>query len=228
MRLFLAIAWLACACVTETLAALFQNLDFESPFLPLVPVSPGDPHVPLTNAFPGWQGWVGTTSEPLAFYNDFFLASASISLFGPEWPASGRIEGNYTASLMSGHHYERPSEIVSASLSQTGDVPANTRWLLFNAFVAGEVSPGIFSVSLGGQNLDLVPLDTGPNYTQYGADVSAFAGQTEDLRFTALVYEPYVAGARSGLWLDSISFSPVPEPSSVALTTLGLVAVGLV
>jgi hypothetical protein len=50
-------------------------------------------------------------------------------------------------------------------------------------------------------------------------DVSAFAGQIVDLRFT----QPNVMGSPSSLYLDAISFSPnaVPEPNTVVLSILG-------
>src|ERR1039457_2250719 len=70
--------------------------------------------------------------------------------------------------------------------------------------------PGPFLVSLAGQSIPYFTLSTGPNYTLYGADVSAFSGQTVELRFSA------VGGVVGGNnWnLDNISFSnlPVPEP----------------
>ena len=45
-------------------AAQFQNLDFESVIPPLVPV-PGDPfmRVPIGNALPFWQGFVGDVEQ---------------------------------------------------------------------------------------------------------------------------------------------------------------------
>jgi hypothetical protein len=56
-------------------------------------------------------------------------------------------------------------------------------------------------------------------YILYGANISAWAGQTGDLEFTAdfNVHDPYLV-------LDDISFSPttvIPEPSPVALTGIG-------
>jgi hypothetical protein len=58
---------------------------------------------------------------------------------------------------------------------------------------------------------------TYPNYTQYGANISAWAGDTEQLTFSAL------ASSTTGLnnWtVDDISFSleAVPEPNAFVLT----------
>ena len=75
-------------------------------------------------------------------------------------------------------------------------------------------------VSLQGQNLDLVPLQTFPNYTLYAADIASFAGQSATLSFTAPTPR---FGSPSFLTLDDISFLPiaVPEPTTEALLALG-------
>jgi hypothetical protein len=65
------------------------------------------------------------------------------------------------------------------------------------------------------------PVGNGPNHTLYGANISAWAGQTEELTFLAL------AGAsaldQSAWVIDDISFSPnaVPEPSLLPLLGIG-------
>jgi PEP-CTERM motif len=58
---------------------------------------------------------------------------------------------------------------------------------------------------------------TQPNYTLYGGDVSAFAGQISDLALTAGLFG-------TGWNLDSIEFSPqsVPEPSTWILLVSGV------
>ena len=82
--------------------------------------------------------------------------------------------------------------------------------------------PSPFNLSLGGQTLSLIPLGVGSNYTLYGADISLFAGQVENLTITAL------AAPNSADYFDSIVFSPstVPEPSGLALATLGALLIG--
>jgi len=80
---------------------------------------------------------------------------------------------------------------------------------------------GTFQVFVGGQNVPFSALGLGPNYTLYGANISAWAGDTEQLTFSAME-----GGQGVGLnnWvLDDISFSPtgVPEPDPFILTGLG-------
>jgi hypothetical protein len=57
------------------------------------------------------------------------------------------------------------------------------------------------------------------NYVEYGADISAFAGLTGELRFT----EQPITRNDATVTLDQITFSnlPVPEPSVFGLSALG-------
>jgi hypothetical protein len=75
-------------------------------------------------------------------------------------------------------------------------------------------------VSFGGHALSLSVLGITPNYDIYGADISAFAGQTGELRFTA---PPQTLNI-----IDNIQFSdqPVPEPGVLGLSALGALLVG--
>ncbi len=67
-------------------------------------------------------------------------------------------------------------------------------------------------------------IGTGPNYTLFGTDISAFAGQTEQLMFSAL----NVSSGINAWDIDNIQFSStaVPEPSEFAFTALGIMIVG--
>lgn len=59
-------------------------------------------------------------------------------------------------------------------------------------------------------------LATYSDYSLYGGEISSFAGSEAELRFTVF------PGRANTLILDSIVFSPVPEPGSLALLALGL------
>jgi hypothetical protein len=76
-----------------------------------------------------------------------------------------------------------------------------------------------FAVTLGGQTLDMVALQVFSSYTLYGANISSFSGQTEQLSITA----PPTASPNE-VELDDIVFSssPIPEPGVLGLSSLGV------
>lgn len=202
----------------------FQNLSFEGPILPLVPNDPlGADRVPISQAMPGWSAYLGVNALDLVLYNRSFLSSANVSLFGPTPPVlpfpGSIMEGRYTAFLQSGHGLgSSQAETYSASLAQVGLVPD-----LVSSVQMKIRSIGPFSVFLGGQELEMLPLQQGPNYTLYGGDASAFAGQVAELRITSDLYFSPTIGGFSYMFLDSIVFSPevVPEPTPWTLLGLG-------
>ena len=188
----------------------FQNLNFEN--ATVVPI-PNDPsgHIQFTPAFPGWTGYLGGSGISLVNYNSLNIGSSGIGLLDPGYPGGSRIAGNYTAVLQAGQLGFQPD----ASMAQRGLIPAGTMSL---HFFAGEDFRGGVVASIDGQALNLSVLQTFSGYNELGADISAFAGQTVELRFTR---PAVVAGAN--LFLDDISFSPnpVPEPSAWVLLVLG-------
>jgi hypothetical protein len=70
----------------------------------------------------------------------------------------------------------------------------------------------------------MIPLQTFSNYTLYGGDVSAFAGQVSQLSFASLA-----GGAPNELLVDNIQFSSqlIPEPSVFGLLALVGLFLGL-
>lgn len=77
----------------------------------------------------------------------------------------------------------------------------------------------IINVTFGGQPITLY--DLGPASSGYRAiagDISQYAGQTAELRFTA------PNDVRDTLDFIQFSITPVPEPSTWALLTLGSAA----
>src|SRR5882672_11040941 len=83
---------------TQIFPAAFQNLDFEAVVQPLVPI-PNDfymrvPIAPIANALPGWQAVVGINAETRILYNNVFLGSSGLAIYGP--PSSYILQGNYT------------------------------------------------------------------------------------------------------------------------------------
>ena len=199
----------------------FQNLGFES--ASLVPVS--DISVQFAPAFPHWTCTVAGVQQTVAIYNTVALSESGICIIDQGWPYApygGVIDGNYTAILMGG--VLGPLNPADTTLSQTGLVPGVAQSLRLKAYNIGSASPLIpLVVTLGGQQLSLVPLGGGANYTLLGADIHTLAGHTAELDFT-------MRGSLDSntVFLDSIQFSnlPVPEPSVFGLFGLGALLAG--
>lgn len=212
--LFLVASTCASAVLPSVAAGTFRNLGFETASMTLPPRVPGQTeyHVPIAQALPGWKGFLGTDAVQYVWLNDLTLGSANIEVIDrASFLTSLVIEGNYTVNLDPGARGF--DERVSASISQFGMIPANAESLQLKA------SPYTFSVSFAGEELSLFPLETGPNYTLYGADIARFAGQSGDLSISAF---------RNAIQVDSIVFSPyqVPEPSLLGLLGAGILLLG--
>jgi hypothetical protein len=207
----------------------FQNLDFESANpVPIV----GSQYYPYAvtpaSALPGWSGSIDGVPVSLVFLNDYALGTASIDIFGPGWNSvnPGIIDGNYTVMLQAGANPQGGSAGVNASLSQNGTIPANAMSLEFEAW--SMIANATLSVSFAGNSLSPVGLSSGvspsgQSYTLYGADISAYAGQSGQLQFT----DVYSGQGLNGIELDDITFSTIPEPSTLALLFMGGMAFGV-
>jgi hypothetical protein len=190
---------------------LFQNLDFELANPGQTVESPnGYPvayNVPVANALPYWNVYYGDVQQNTVNFNSPGLGSTLVTLVGEGWPA---IDGNYSVLLQGG------LTASAASISQTGTIQSGMQSLLFEAQPGG----GTLEVLIGSQVVPLSAVGSGPNYTLYGANISAWEGDTEQLTFSAL--EDF-SGPNN--WeIDDIRFSttePTPEPSIVALTAIG-------
>ncbi|HEY9171162.1 MAG TPA: PEP-CTERM sorting domain-containing protein [Verrucomicrobiae bacterium] len=191
---------LAAGSACQALAqGTFQNLDFENgSFVPI----PGQLNtVEFTPAMPGWTGYVGTNQINSILYNDLFLSSPGIAIWGPNYPSPGLYHGQYFIVLQSSF----PDGAIQAAIAQTGRIPAAARSIQFYA-------SGPVSVTFGEQSIPSYLLGgSWDTFFVYGGDISAYAGQTGELRFTG--------GAR----LDYIRFSsqPIPEPATLWLVGLG-------
>ena len=206
-RLLILVSALA---VSSALAQGFVNLDFES--ATIVPI-PGDSlgRVQFAPTFPGWTGYFnGVNMASSALYNDVFIGSSGFALVDQNATFPSLAISHYTAVLQSGAVGFQPS----VALAQTGQIPNGTASLRFlgSTFATG------FIVTMNGQAVNPIALQSFGNYTEYGADISQFSGQTAELRFT----RPAVATG-SSFAFDNISFSSVgvPEPGVWALLGLG-------
>jgi hypothetical protein len=97
--------------------------------------------------------------------------------------------------------------------------------LLFEAADVG-FHAGSLEVLVGTQIIPFAAVGTGPNYTLYAANISAWAGQTEQLTFSALED----LSVLNNWEIDDITFSTtavVPEPGALALMLMGGLGFGM-
>jgi hypothetical protein len=189
----------------------FANLDFESAVIN----TSGAPqfHVVANDAIPNWTAYLGVNAQTYILYNAVNLDAAGVSIQGTNTPTPSLvpIQGNYSIFLQ-GASLNVPG--ATAAIGQTGQIPTDALSLIFWGSV------GLGSVSFNGQSLSLSVLGSTANYNIYGADISAFTGQTGQLLFTA---QP-----QGYIFFDNVQFSSsaVPEPSPLALSALGALLLG--
>ena len=198
----------------------FQNLDVES--AQIVSAGSQDPSVvQFAPAFPGWSGYVGTNGTGVALYNSAYLDDSGFSIIDQGWHLfgpPGPLAGNFSLLLQGG---VAPGTLnpVSATMSQTGLVPANSQSLQFKAWYSTPFPP--LSITLGGRPLPLTVLSSSTSYTLLGADVRSLAGQVAELDLTVFTTQPHTANI--DVFLDDIVFSAttIPEPGTFAIIAAG-------
>lgn len=193
----------------------FQNLGFENTTLTVFVRNPSIPSYATNVTVPGWD-WsphvnagYGDPNTTVSF-NEIALDSAAVTLHGT---GSFRpvLSGNYSILLQGGSQFS-PPQFGGAAVFQTGQIPVTAQSLIYLGSIG-------FQVSFNGQTLSRVALDSTPTYTRWGIDISSYAGQSGELRFAV----PWLGSGT----LDGIQFSssPIPEPSALSLSILGLVSV---
>ena len=160
----------------------FQNLDFEAAVIEQTQ-APG--FVSATNALPGWTVYRGTNQEANVLYSAVGHGGTLVDLLGTNSTLTDGYHslGGEFSVMLQGGVISGPGGILyaaSASILQTGVVPASAKSVLFKA---QHDTSGTLSVSLGGVSVPYFALSNGPDYTVFGGDVSSFAGQTMALEF---------------------------------------------
>lgn len=190
----------------------FQNLNFESANTGSLTFAFS---VPVSSALPAWTVSIGGVQQSGVGYNAPSGGAPSVWLLGPGYGPTGfvPIDGNYSVVLQAG--FLNGVTPTTPSITQSGVVPLGSESLEFKAWQ----NSSALTVSFDGNNLSPVVEGGGPNYTLYAVDISAYAGQTGQLDFTAL----FPQSGLGALELDDISFSTnsiAPEPNIVALTAI--------
>lgn len=167
----------------------FVNLNFELANPILLVGSPYYPYaVASSNGIPQWTAYLGTNAVNSLFLNTVSIGAAAVSL------QSNSIAGNYSILLQSSVGVDP----TTAAVGQTGQIPSTSLSLRFYGATA-------MQVTFAGQLLSLIEIGIGPNYQIVGADISAFAGQTGELKFLMPRLGP--VGNMSASYLDNIAFS---------------------
>ncbi|HWD19532.1 MAG TPA: hypothetical protein VHB20_09640 [Verrucomicrobiae bacterium] len=183
----------------------FQNLDFEAAN---VFGAQQSILIPTSKALPGWQAYVGTTLQTQVGYDFISTGAPLISLVDNQ--AGAPTQGTYGVDIFSAF-------TTTSTLSQTGLVPLGTESIRLDA--TEEFSS--FTMTLGGQTVNLTALQTVSGHTVYGGNIGQFAGQNETLSITENLPNGLPGQSPSLLQLDNISFSSTtvaPEPSPLILT----------
>jgi hypothetical protein len=203
----------------------FQNLNFEQANIVPIVGNPNYPYaVSVADALPDWTVDYGNVQQSVMLYNDPAIGGETqVTLYAQGYPGAVGpiIDGNFSVLLQGG---EVNGVATPASISQTGQIPSGTQSLLFDATGGPTFPTQPPEVFIGNQQISFFTLGTGTGngvtYTIFGANISAWSGQTEQLTFTSPVGNsvPF-----ANYLIDDISFSTqsVPEPSPLVLTGLG-------
>jgi hypothetical protein len=223
---------------TVALAAPFQNLGFDAANTNnLVTGEVRDfGYGTVEDMLPGWQ----LVREPIPFqfrdivwfnlppYEGRVALLDRNNRYDPGSASSLPVEGRFSFAMgpwvMNGPNFDR----LYIGVVQMGDIPADTKSLRFSGF--GDQA----EVFINGTQIDVTydyyeefpPGDPDLRRANAFADISAYAGQTVELKFQTVDFHGPGLGTLIGL--DSIIFSPIPipEPSAYAVFVLGCAVLG--
>jgi hypothetical protein len=198
-------------CVGFVQAAPFENLGFDLANTNRVTVTPGAAFAgtgPTEDLLPGWQLFKGTVPQTTLGLNLSLLSGGYATLISADQGQyfGWTVEGSYALDLFGSAGDQDPF-----SLSQRGDIPADAQWLCYRY----EGYPFLLDIN----GTELQSARQSPNSEAF--DISAFRGQTVDLRLTVL--GPAMPSEAGYSVVDSIAFT-IPEPSTWVLISLGCLA----
>ena len=186
----------------------FVNLNFERA---------GNPsNQATTNLIPGWTAYLNGISQTYVGYDDVSLGAGAVWLYDTNSGTGyATPQGKYFVYLQGGY-----KNGGSPAIGQTGTIPVGSQSIYFWGV------DGDMTITFNGFLLAFFKYNSTPNYDIWAADVSAYAGQTGELRFTAPDGNAFNDGnpfGANGL-IDNIQFSssPVPEPQAAVLGVLGV------
>lgn len=192
----------------------FVNLDFEDTTITAVLINSFSGYYDYIATVPGWtwsptSNFVAVNADTMVSLNNIALDAPAVTLQGANSSFTPAIQGMYSILLQGGSSFV-PSTSYSC-IGQTGQIPAAAESLIYWG--------GALQVTFDGHLLTPVAISIFANYTVWGMDISAYAGQTGELRFT----KPWLnTNFSDGALLDNIQFSPVPVPEPSALALCGV------
>lgn len=200
--------------ITSAQAKDLQNLGFDDPNLSHKTIGPGGiAQAPTGDLLPGWSLTAVGGSAPTIGRIDVpgFPFSLDVAQ-----PVPGFDFGSHSVFL--GPRSLPPPDSVEYHLSQTGLIPQGASRLDFYAYVSlvdslGDPSSKPVSLLINGVPAAYTRYAT---TITYSADISAYAGQDVNLEF---VFIP-----KSLTSFDIAPFEIVPEPSTMALVTIGSIS----
>src|SRR5208283_2333983 len=150
----------------------FVNLDFESASIPKHTTN--GMIIAASAAFPNWSlieiSSSGTGVVTQVGYNFISLGAAGVSIIDTNVQyVRPPFQGKYAALLFG-------SEGLTETLNQTGLVPPGTQSILMDVSASYNLV-----VTLGGQTINMIPVQTLPYYSVFGGDISAFANHVLQL-----------------------------------------------
>ncbi len=195
-------------------AAEFRNLDFEeTTIIPerMKPIFGSKPPPEgglgqATDLIPGWNLYYGRLLSEIIFNYEGTLSRESYTtLIDRSYRLSYPIEGYF------GMFFDVLPDEGSFRLAQTGVIPAEATHLTY-LFVGNN-----FRVEINGE-----PIHEGiPGFRSDRVDIARFAGQEVELAFVTQPDLLPIGYSGPRVFLDSIAFASIPEPSTYALLALG-------